>query len=79
MPDDKYIELIKSKAVICPKEYSSYDQRNDKCPICGQAKLYQMDRLNDDLESNTGACAGWMHDYGPVSCVSYVRDRLGEL
>lgn len=70
---DRIIDLIKSKVIECPKNYNGYDQRNDNCPICGQAKLYQVDHYNEDRS----ACAGWVHPlYGPMSCESYVEESL---
>ena len=63
-------EMIKNGKIPFPRDYGSYDVRNDSCPICGQGKLYQVDRYTD----NQSACAGWNHpDYGPVSCISYAE------
>ena len=58
-----------------PKDYSSYDQTNETCEICGEAKLYQTDHYTDKGQ----ACAGWVHPkHGPVSCVSYGKILEGK-
>ena len=40
---------------LCPYNYHGYDVTTKSCPVCGQGKLYQMDRLKEDRV----ACAGW--------------------
>ena len=63
-------EMIKTGLIKNPKDYGSYDQTCETCPICGEAKLYQSDHYTDVGQ----ACAGWIHPkHGPVSCVSYVE------
>ena len=53
---------------LCPYNYHGYDVTTKSCPVCGQGKLYQMDRLKEDRV----ACAGWVHpEYGPLSCETY--------
>ena len=53
---------------LCPYRYEAYDITNKDCPVCGQGKLYQADRLC----KGKLACAGWVHPvYGPLSCESY--------
>lgn len=53
----------------CPGKYGSYDQRNDDCPYCEQAFLYQTCVVCEDQP----ACAGWNRDNGPHCCVHWIE------
>lgn len=80
MSREVLIDLIKTKTIVCPKRYDAYDQRNDDCKICGEAKLYQADRHEQFPHNNEGACAGWVHPlHGPLSCISYAKIKREEL
>ena len=65
------ITNIKNPIMLsCPHRYDSYDITTKNCPICGQGKLYQTDRLDEGKQ----ACAGWVHPkHGPLSCESYIE------
>lgn len=53
--------------LVCPKNYSHFDQMVKDCPDCGEAKLYQVCQNG----RNHLACAGWINKKGCNCCSCY--------